>query len=172
MDPYRKGSNAERELAAVLSAMFGCEVRRTARPFLPGLDSRAPDCYGLKNIHIESKKRERLSLGQSIAQAEHSTAWKNAISSHTRPTAGKCFGSRPSISCAPISIGNFRPGSQNNVWQNLPVMAGKFSFQVALQLGKIYRLSRLLSIILSIFERRVFWENTVFSLRIFQTIDL
>lgn len=66
---YRKGANAERELADLLSEMFGVHVRRLARPYLPGLDSHSPDVFGLPGIHCESKRRRKLSLGQSIEQA-------------------------------------------------------------------------------------------------------
>lgn len=69
MNSYRKGANAERELSAILTDLFGVPVRRLARPYLPGLDSMAPDVFGLPGIHCESKRRRKLSLGQSIEQA-------------------------------------------------------------------------------------------------------
>lgn len=69
MNAYRKGANAERELASLLEQMFSVPVRRLASPYLRGMDNLAPDCWGLPGIHIESKRRRKLSLGQSIEQA-------------------------------------------------------------------------------------------------------
>ncbi len=63
----RKGSRAERELAAILSGLLGVECRKGSSPFLPGIV--APDVIGLPGIHCETKRRERFSIPAAMNQA-------------------------------------------------------------------------------------------------------
>lgn len=65
----KKGADGEREVAALLSALFGVEVRRGAGPYLPGW--RAPDIYGVPGVHFEVKRRERFSLPAALRQAHY-----------------------------------------------------------------------------------------------------
>ena len=65
MNAYHKGARAERELARLLSGMFGVEVRRGARPFLLG----GPDVYGMEGVHIEVKRRGAFSLPAALRQS-------------------------------------------------------------------------------------------------------
>jgi len=65
MNAYHKGARAERELARLLSAMFGVEVRRGARPYLLG----GPDVYGMAAVHIEVKRRGTFSLPAALRQS-------------------------------------------------------------------------------------------------------
>jgi len=64
----RKGSQAERELAAILSSTLGCEVRKGSSPFLPGII--APDVHLAGDLHIEVKRRERFSIPAAIRQSK------------------------------------------------------------------------------------------------------
>lgn len=61
-----KGAVGERELAAVLTEIFGVACRR-GQQFKGGQDS--PDVAGLPGIHVESKRTERLSLYNAVDQA-------------------------------------------------------------------------------------------------------
>jgi hypothetical protein len=65
----RKGATGEREVAGLLSQMFGVEVQRGASPYLPGW--RAPDIFGVPGIHFEVKRRERFSLPAALRQAHY-----------------------------------------------------------------------------------------------------
>ena len=47
----RKGATGEREVAGLLSQMFGVPVKRMATAYLPGIV--APDVFGLAGIHCE-----------------------------------------------------------------------------------------------------------------------
>ena len=67
MNAYRKGYRGESELARELTDLLGVPVRRGAVPMLPGF--LAPDVYGLPGIHIETKRRDRLSLAAAMRQA-------------------------------------------------------------------------------------------------------
>ncbi len=80
MNACRKGADAERELARVLSALFGCEVKRLASPYLPGIV--APDVYGLPGVHVEVKRRERVALPAALRQAKHDARERVAIVAH------------------------------------------------------------------------------------------
>jgi hypothetical protein len=64
----RKGKRGEIELAAVLSAMFRCDCRRGASPYLPGMI--APDVIGLPGIHVEVKRRGLFSLPSALRQSQ------------------------------------------------------------------------------------------------------
>ena len=60
-----KGRTAERELAAILQ-QHGYDVRPgTALNY-----GQEPDIVGLKNVHIEVKRRENVNLSAALEQAE------------------------------------------------------------------------------------------------------
>jgi len=80
MSHYRKGADAEREVAAVLSELFGVEVKRGASPYLPGIV--APDVYGLPGVHVEVKRRERVELPAALRQAKRDAQGKVAAVAH------------------------------------------------------------------------------------------
>jgi hypothetical protein len=63
-----KGKRGECELAAVLSALFACDCRRGAPPFLPGFV--APDVIGALGLHIEVKRRGLFSLPAAVRQSQ------------------------------------------------------------------------------------------------------
>ena len=66
MNSKRKGSAGERELAKILTKLLGVFCRR-GRQFKGGADS--PDVVGLKDIHIECKRVERLNIWEAMKQA-------------------------------------------------------------------------------------------------------
>lgn len=68
----RKGASGERELAALLSAMFNADVRRGSSPYLPGII--APDILGLPGVHIEVKRRGLFSLPSAMRQSQADAA--------------------------------------------------------------------------------------------------
>jgi hypothetical protein len=76
----RKGKQGELELADKLSSLFGVQCRRMASAYLPGLI--APDVYGLPGIHIEVKRRERVTLHAAIRQARHDAVDRTPIVAH------------------------------------------------------------------------------------------
>jgi hypothetical protein len=80
MNAYRKGANGERELAAILSQMFGIEAKRGASPFLPGF--LGPDVYGLPHVHVEVKRRSKLSLPAALRQARFDATGKVPVVCH------------------------------------------------------------------------------------------
>lgn len=61
----RKGRGGELELSAILQG-YGYNVR----PGEPVSYGAEPDLVGLKNIHIEVKRRENINLSAALAQAE------------------------------------------------------------------------------------------------------
>ena len=63
----QKGSRGERELAHELNK-FGYDCRRTAQYNGKELDSKA-DVVGLRGIHIECKRVEKLNIDNAIEQA-------------------------------------------------------------------------------------------------------
>jgi hypothetical protein len=69
MNAYKKGYRGESELADVLSTMFRVDVKRGASPYLPGFIAK--DVYGIPGVHIEVKRRERVSLPDALRQARH-----------------------------------------------------------------------------------------------------
>jgi hypothetical protein len=70
MNSYKKGANAERELAAELTRILGVEAHRAASPWLPGI--LRPDVrLEAGNLHVEVKRRRRLSLPAALDQASH-----------------------------------------------------------------------------------------------------
>lgn len=68
----RKGARGERELAAVLSAMFATPCRKGSSPYLPGIV--APDILGLPGVHIEVKRRGLFSLPSAVRQSQQDAA--------------------------------------------------------------------------------------------------
>lgn len=78
----KKGADGEREVAALLSALFGVEVRRGASPYLPGW--QAPDVFGLAGVHIECKRVQRLDLCAALRQARRDSDGKVALVLHRR----------------------------------------------------------------------------------------
>ena len=78
----RKGATAEREVAGLLSQMFGVEVRRGASPYLPGW--QAPDVFGLAGVHIECKRVQRLDLCAALRQARRDSGGKVGLVLHRR----------------------------------------------------------------------------------------
>lgn len=60
----RKGADAERDLAKILSAMSGKDVRRGQ------VFNHQPDIIGLDGIHIEVKRVERLDRDAAFRQSE------------------------------------------------------------------------------------------------------
>lgn len=64
MNSSRKGADGERELAALLKE-HGYTVDRGGTLSYGTL----PDLYGLKGIHIECKRVERLNIEQAMTQA-------------------------------------------------------------------------------------------------------
>lgn len=63
----RKGQTGELELAHILQGHGFTDVRRTSQ--YCGKTGDASDLVGLPGIHIESKRTERLSLYEAMAQA-------------------------------------------------------------------------------------------------------
>ena len=78
----KKGAAGEREVAALLSALFGVEVRRGASPYLPGW--QAPDVFGLAGVHIECKRVQRLDLCAALRQARRDSGGKVGLVLHRR----------------------------------------------------------------------------------------
>lgn len=64
-----KGAEGERELARKLNE-YGFSTRRTVQ-YNGKADDGQADLVGLKGIHIESKRVERLNLYDAMAQAKH-----------------------------------------------------------------------------------------------------
>lgn len=62
-----KGAVGEREAAQFLTQLFDVPVRRGCQ-FRGGPDS--PDVIGLDGLHIEVKRRERISVDKSLEQAK------------------------------------------------------------------------------------------------------
>lgn len=60
----RKGADGERELAALLRG-HGYDVERGGSLSF----GEVPDLMGLPGVHIEVKRRERLNVGEAMAQA-------------------------------------------------------------------------------------------------------
>ena len=60
----RKGADAERELASILSEYGFTTVRGGSQTF-----GTVPDVTGLPGIHIEVKRVERLNLSEAMQQA-------------------------------------------------------------------------------------------------------
>ena len=61
-----KGKVGERELSHELSRLFGVEARRGVQ-HRGGPDS--PDVVGLPGVHVECKRRERISVYTAVEQA-------------------------------------------------------------------------------------------------------
>jgi len=78
----RKGATGEREVAGLLSQMFGVEVQRGASPYLPGW--QAPDVFGLAGVHIECKRVQRLDLCAALRQARRDSGGKVGLVLHRR----------------------------------------------------------------------------------------
>ena len=78
----KKGADGEREVAALLTALFGVEVRRGASPYLPGW--QAPDVFGLAGVHIECKRVQRLDLCAALRQARRDSDGKVGLVLHRR----------------------------------------------------------------------------------------
>ncbi len=64
----RKGAEGERELVRKLKEL-GFDVERTQQ--YCGNTGEAADLRGLKKIHVECKRTEKLSLYDAMAQAKH-----------------------------------------------------------------------------------------------------
>jgi hypothetical protein len=64
----RKGAEAERELAALLSELFQTEVRKASRMYTTG--DKAPDVSGLIGLHVEVKRREAVNLTGALRQSQ------------------------------------------------------------------------------------------------------
>ncbi len=64
-----KGSRGERELAKVFREYGFNNARRTQQ--FCGRGGESADVIGLPNIHVESKRTERLNLYDAIAQAKN-----------------------------------------------------------------------------------------------------
>ncbi len=62
-----KGKRGEREAAAFLSQLMGCDARRGVQ-YQGGPDS--PDVVGVPGMHVEVKRTERLQLMPAIEQAQ------------------------------------------------------------------------------------------------------
>lgn len=62
----RKGADGERELAKILSDKLGVENIRRGLVFI-----RESDIIGLKGIHIECKRVERLNIEEAMKQARN-----------------------------------------------------------------------------------------------------
>ncbi|QDV53717.1 hypothetical protein [Gimesia fumaroli] len=60
-----KGKRGERELAGILTRLFGVFCRRGQQ--YSGIEGR--DVVGLKGVHIECKRTERLRLREALQQA-------------------------------------------------------------------------------------------------------
>lgn len=80
MNAYKKGYRGETELADILSAMFGVEVKRGASPYLPGFIAR--DVIGLPGVHVEVKRREKVCLPDALRQARHDSGGLLPIVAH------------------------------------------------------------------------------------------
>lgn len=77
-----KGSAGEREFSN-LCKDHGFEVRRTAQ--YCGNTGDASDCVGLKGIHIEVKRVEKLNIVTAMEQAKHDASGNNIpIVAHRR----------------------------------------------------------------------------------------
>ena len=83
MNSKRKGSNAERELAAFLTAM-GHPAHRNDQRFRGGYDNADVVAEGLEQYHFEVKRTERLNLGEAMRQAEADCAGKIPVVAHRR----------------------------------------------------------------------------------------
>lgn len=70
MNSKQKGARGERELAS-LCREHGYNVRRTQQ--YCGNTGDASDCVGLKGIHIEVKRVERLNIEDAMEQARRDT---------------------------------------------------------------------------------------------------
>jgi hypothetical protein len=64
----RKGAEAEREVAALLSELFQTEVRKASRMYTTG--DKAPDVSGLIGLHVEVKRREAVNLTGALRQSQ------------------------------------------------------------------------------------------------------
>jgi hypothetical protein len=63
----RKGSQAERELAEILSELLGVPCVKGSSPYLPG--TICPDVHLAGDLHIEVKRRERFSIPAALQQS-------------------------------------------------------------------------------------------------------
>ena len=79
----RKGSAAERELCAYLTAE-GFPAHRNDQRFTGGWNNPDLSAEGLEGYHIECKRCERLNLGAAMEQAEHDAAGKIPVVIHRR----------------------------------------------------------------------------------------
>ena len=63
----RKGSQAERELASILTDLLGVPCVKGSSPYLPG--TICPDVHLAGDLHIEVKRRERFSIPAALQQS-------------------------------------------------------------------------------------------------------
>ena len=63
-----KGATGERELAGILTDLFGTTCYRGARMYATGRD--APDVAGLPKIHVECKRVAALALPAALRQSQ------------------------------------------------------------------------------------------------------
>lgn len=75
-----KGKRGERELAGILRD-YGYDAKRGVQ-YHGGPDS--PDVVGLKGVHIEVKRTEKLSLYDALAQSKHDAGGDMPIVIHRR----------------------------------------------------------------------------------------
>ena len=76
-----KGADAERELAKVISELFGISARR-GQQFSGSPDS--PDVVAWPGVHIECKRTEKLQLYPAMEQAERECGDKVPVVIHRR----------------------------------------------------------------------------------------
>ena len=75
-----KGARGERELAGILRS-YGYDAKRGVQ-YHGGPES--PDVAGLRGVHIEVKRTERLSLYDALAQSKHDAGDDMPVVMHRR----------------------------------------------------------------------------------------
>ena len=83
MNSKAKGSAGERELAAILTAE-GFDARRNDQRYTGGVGNPDVTAEGLEQYHIETKRTERLRLGEAMQQAIHDADGKIPLVMHRR----------------------------------------------------------------------------------------
>ena len=82
-NPKAKGSQGERELAALLTDA-GFPAHRNDQRDVGGFDNPDISAEGLEGYHFEVKRVERLNVGEAMHQAERDAAGRVPIVAHRR----------------------------------------------------------------------------------------
>ena len=83
MNGKRKGSQGERELAALLTEA-GFPAHRNDQRDVGGWNNPDISAEGLEGWHIECKRVERLNIGEAMHQAERDAAGRVPVVIHRR----------------------------------------------------------------------------------------